>query len=165
LHNRRHTFNAAAAASQTPFRALRWVGASLTALSLASCSFAIPGGEPVSWSGKVSDEVTGSIRPKAPELSHLLDQEDKRRASAALAVALDPQGAGASVNWDNPQTLAKGSFTPVGPPYPSDGKVCRAFRAELEAKDAHERLQGAACRERTADWELIEVKPGRKAGA
>jgi surface antigen len=164
LHNRRLISNAAATASQTSIRAIRWLGVSVTALSLASCSFAIPGGEPVSWSGNVSDEVTGSIRPKAPELSQLLDQEDKRRAAAALAVALDPQGAGASVNWDNPQTQAKGSFTPAGPPYPSDGRVCRGFRAEIAAKETQERLQGAACRERTADWELIEVKPGRKAG-
>jgi surface antigen len=144
-------------------------GASLTALSVAGCSFAIPGGEPASkpasWSGNVSDEVTGSIRSKAPELSQALDHEDWRRASAALGVALDPQGEGASVNWDNPQTRAKGVFTPLGPPYPSDGKVCRAFRAEVETKDQHERLEGAACRDRTADWTLIEVRPGRKAGA
>ncbi|WP_255608869.1 RT0821/Lpp0805 family surface protein [Methylosinus sp. Sm6] len=136
----------------------------MTALSLASCSFAIPGGEPAAWSGNVSDEVTGSIRPAAPQLSSALDQEDRRRADAALGVALDPQGAGASVNWDNPQTQAKGSFTPLGPPYPSDGRVCRAFRAEVETKETHERLQGAACRERTADWALIEVRPWRKAG-
>jgi surface antigen len=165
LHDRRHTHNAAAAASQTRIRAVRRLGASVTALALAGCSFAIPSGEPVAWNGNVSDEVTGSIRPRTVELSHALDPEDWRRASAALGVALDPQGAGGSVNWDNPQTQAKGSFAPVGPPYPSDGRVCRAFLADVETKDSHERLQGAACRDKTAEWALIEVRPWRKAGA
>lgn len=164
MHNRRHRHNAAAAASQTSFRAGGLLGAAFAGLSLCGCSFAIPSGEPVAWQN-VSNEVTGSIPAKAPALCNSLDQEDWRRASAALGVALDPQGGGSSVNWDNPQTQAKGSFTPVGPPYPSDGRVCRAFLAEVETKETHERLQGAACRERTADWALIEVKPWRKAGA
>lgn len=107
--------------------------------------------------------MTGSIPAKAPTLSNALDQEDWRRASAALGVALDPQGGGAAVNWDNPSSNAKGSFTPVGQPYPAQGKVCRAFLAEVGTKDSQEHLQGTACRDKSADWKLIEVKPWRKA--
>lgn len=135
----------------------------LAAASAGGCSFAIPVGEPVAAWKASSDDVTGSIPARTPTLSRALDQEDLRRASGALGVALDPQGGGASVNWDNPSTNVKGSFTPVGQPYPADGKICRAFLAEVGTKDLHEQLQGTACRDKSADWTLIEVKPWRKA--
>lgn len=106
--------------------------------------------------------MTGSVPAKVAPLSPALDQEDWRRANAALGTALDPQGDGASVNWDNPQTGAKGSFTPVGQAYPTEGKICRAFLAEVGTKDSHEYLQGAACREKTAEWSLTDVKPWKK---
>jgi len=109
-----------------------------------------------------TDDATGSIHKTAPELARGLEAEDKRRANAALATALDPQGEGGSVTWDNPPTGAKGGFTPVGHAYPADGKVCRAFLAEVSIKDAQERLQGTACREKTNDWTVTEVKPWHK---
>lgn len=113
------------------------------------------------WKGAPED-VTGSIARPAPRLSSHLDGEDLRRATAAMSTALDPQGSGASVNWDNPQSGAKGSFTPVGQAYPLDGKICRAFLADVSAGESVEKLQGAACREKTAEWTLTEVKPFRK---
>jgi surface antigen len=108
------------------------------------------------------EDVTGSIAKPPLKLSRHLDIEDIRRATAAMSTALDPQGSGASVNWDNPQSGAKGSFTPVGQAYPLDGKICRAFLADVSASEAIERLQGAACREKTAEWALTEVKPFKK---
>jgi len=113
--------------------------------------------------GDNGDDVTGSIPKRVPpKLSNALDAEDWRRASAAMGTALDPQGSGAGVNWDNPESGAKGSFVPVGHAYPLDGKVCRAFVAEVETKEQREKLQGAACREKSADWALTEVRPWRK---
>jgi len=131
--------------------------------ALSGCAIAVPTS---SFSAKwdkpeAAQDVTGSI-PRPPTLSRALDAEDMRRAVAALGTALDPQGSGASVNWDNPQTGAKGSFTPVGQAYPLEGKICRAFLADVAAKETEERLQGAACREKTAEWALTEVKPFRK---
>ncbi|WP_424360473.1 RT0821/Lpp0805 family surface protein [Methylocystis parvus] len=132
--------------------------------ALSSCSIAIPvsssNNSPM-WQGAPED-VTGSIAKPPLKLSRHLDTEDVRRAIAALSTALDPQGSGASVNWDNPQSGAKGSFTPVGQAYPLDGKICRAFLADVSASESIERLQGAACREKTAEWTLTEVKPFRK---
>ena len=83
-------------------------------------------------------------------------------ADASEVTALDPQGEGAGVNWDNPQTGAKGSFTPVGAAYPTDGKICRAFLAEVATQETQERLQGTACREKTIEWTLLEVKPWKR---
>jgi surface antigen len=129
-------------------------------LALGGCSIAVPSSSPSAlWR---DDDITGSI-PKKPEgLSRTLDAEDSRRATAAMGTALDPQGSGASVNWDNPQSGARGSFTPVGQAYPLDGKICRAFLADVTTKDQQERLQGAACREKTAEWTLQDVKPWKK---
>lgn len=134
------------------------------AMSLNACSMALPTASPLAIWRDTSQDATNTIqssRAPAP-LSRALDPEDWRRASAALGTALDPQGDGSAVNWDNPQTNAKGSFTAVGQAYPADGKICRAFIAEVGAKDSHENLQGTACREKAAEWTLAEVKPWKK---
>ncbi|QGM99585.1 hypothetical protein F7D14_06395 [Methylocystis parvus] len=114
------------------------------------------------WQGGAPEDVTGSIAKPPLKLSRRLDPEDLRRAVAAMSTALDPQGSGASVNWDNPQSGAKGSFTPVGQAYPLDGKICRSFLADVSASENVERLQGAACREKTAEWALTELRPFKK---
>jgi hypothetical protein len=108
------------------------------------------------------DDVTGSI-PKAPSpLSKRLDAEDWRRAHAALGVALDPQGNGASVAWDNPQSGLKGTFVPVGDAYPRDDRICRVFLAEIGVQNV-ERVQGTGCRDKSGDWAVSDVKPKPKA--
>ncbi|MGE0235044.1 RT0821/Lpp0805 family surface protein [Methylocystis sp.] len=140
------------------------IALSATAGGLAGCSIAVPMvSKPSMWnSDRVASDVTSTIPKSAPKLSHALEGEDLRRATAAMSTALDPQGSGASVNWDNPQTGAKGSFTPIGQPYPLEGRICRAFQADIAVKETQESLQGAACREKTDEWALTEVKPFRK---
>ena len=143
----------------------------LCALGLAGCSLSLP--MMGSSTGiEVDREPTGTIAKTAvrkPEasaispLSHNLDVEDWRRARAALATALDPQGNGATVAWDNPQTGRKGTFIPVAAPYPVDGQVCRAFIAKIEASEAKENVQGSACRVGgTDDWNVQDVRPFRQ---
>jgi hypothetical protein len=152
----------ASLSAQFPLAAIIASFAAVSALS--SCSVAIPvasSNKSAMWNGS-PDDATGSIAKPPPKLSRRLDTEDVRRATAALSTALDPQGSGASVNWDNPQSGAKGSFTPLGQAYPLDGKICRAFLADVSVGDGAERLQGAACREKTAEWALTEVKPVKK---
>lgn len=117
-----------------------------------------------SLSPGVDYQATGSIRkseaPAASPLSRKLDVEDWRRARAALATALDPQGNGSAVAWDNPQSGRRGSFIPVAAPYPADGQVCRAFIAKIDAVPDKEVVQGAACRVAgTDDWDVKDLKP------
>jgi len=111
---------------------------------------------------RATADVTGSIRKPALDFAPGLEPEDTRRARAALATALDPQGSGERVDWDNPQTGARGVFTPVGQAYPSDGRVCRAFLAEIATSHNEERLQGTACRDKNAEWTPLDVKPWKK---
>jgi surface antigen len=129
----------------------------LTALALGGCSVSMP----MSPFGKSGDDVTGGIA-KANPLSRVLDSEDWRRAKAALSTALDPQGNGETVNWDNPQTGAKGSFVAVAQAYPSDEGICRAFISNISAKDSAESLQGTACRDKLGEWSLTNVRPWKR---
>jgi surface antigen len=104
-----------------------------------------------------------ALRPPVAALPASLDAEDQRRALGALAIALDPQGNGATVRWDNPVSKAKGSLTPVGYAYPKNGLVCRGFSAQIESPGLNQSARGVACRDKNADWSLAEYQPAQKA--
>ncbi|MBB4040249.1 surface antigen [Microvirga flocculans] len=127
----------------------------LVALSVSACSFSfglspLDDDEPASTGSIVTNAVT--------PLSADLNEEDWRRAKAALAVALDPQGPGTQVSWDNPDSTRKGTFTPTGAPFVKDDEICRAFSANLSGPSAAA-LQGMACRPSGGDWAIKEIKP------
>jgi surface antigen len=128
------------------------------ALSTGACGVSVPIASLVP-----DDTTTGSIaaKPVSP-LSPDLNPEDWRRARGALAVALDPQGSGASVTWENPDTGRKGSFVPAGQPFVKADSICRAFRATLTGPESVSSLQGTACRLSWPDWAIKDVKPQRK---
>ena len=109
------------------------------------------------------EDVTGSIRAPAPGLSAsplpLLSPEDWSQASKALASALEPQGAGAAVVWENSVSGARGTITPVGLVYGADGQTCRAFLAEMEGRALAQRLQGRGCRTGDGPWVVSDLKP------
>ena len=108
-------------------------------------------------------ETTSSITPKiVSPLSSELGGEDWRRAKGALTVALDPQGSGSAVSWDNPDTETKGNFAPVGQPFVKTDEICRAFLATVVVKDSPRSLQGTACRPSGGEWAIKDVKPWRK---
>lgn len=107
-------------------------------------------------------DVTGSIAQRSNPLSRQLDAEDWRRAKAAMGTALDPQGNGASVGWENKQSGAKGSFVPVAQAYPTDEKICRAFLAKIEAPGGAEDMQGTACRDASSEWDIRDVRPWKQ---
>ena len=91
---------------------------------------------------------------KACILGGLPALQDLRRAKAALSTALDPQGSGSLVGWDNPDSGNKGSFTPVGKPFPVEAGVCRVFLAEVNRK--------GACSDERGEWTIAEAKPWKK---
>lgn len=143
------------------------IGAAGTALALGmmlgGCSVSMP---MASLMG-ADEDVTGSIAkpgsaPPPSPLSPDLDAEDWRRAKAAMGVALDPQGNGSAVDWANPQSGAKGTFTPVAKAYPVDAKVCRAFIAMIDVKKSDRSVQGTACVDKAGDWAVSDSKPWKK---
>jgi surface antigen len=153
----------------------------MKALAVASCTFAAAGCsitmpfETKSASIVADDELTTASIPQqkpadAPQpgqvspLSPKLDIEDARRAQAALATALDPQGSGATVRWDNPDSGAKGTFGAVGNAFLINHTICRMFVATVSVKEPDQWLQGNACRASASDWTIKDVKAWRKPG-
>jgi len=106
------------------------------------------------------EDATGTV-PKSP-IASLLEPEDWRRAKAALSTALDPQGNGSLVGWENPDSGNKGTFTPVGKAYPLNAGICRVFLAELDRKGNEQSLQGTACADKHGEWAIAEAKPWKK---
>lgn len=131
--------------------------AAALAAATAGCSLSFP------IAGFKPDATpTGTIDRSAVFLSPALDAEDLRRARAALSIALDPQGNGARVNWQNPQTGAHGAFASSAPPFTEHDRVCRAFAAEVASGAGAERhVAGSACREGDGSWILREAENGK----
>jgi surface antigen len=128
------------------------------ALATGGCTVSMPMGR----SGP-DPQATGSIVAKASTaLSPELGDEDWRRARGALAIALDPQGNGSPVSWDNPETTLKGNFVPVGRPFVQSDEVCRAFLATITGQSATSSLQGTACRPSGGEWAIKETKAWQK---
>ncbi len=127
-------------------------------VTASGCSISVP------MSGFVADPIsTGSIERSDVLLYKALDQEDGRRAKAALAVALDPQGNGASVAWNNPQSGAKGTFVALAAPFTRNDRICRAFRAHVTPDPKSERdVDGSACRNAEGEWHIAEAKEAGK---
>ncbi|SIQ66421.1 RT0821/Lpp0805 family surface protein [Bosea sp. TND4EK4] len=140
------------------------LGAALLGLFCAGCSVSFP---IIGLSSKAEDEVatTSSVLPaRAPDkaaglatLASELGPEDLRRADAAMSVALDPQGNGAAVSWDNPQSGIKGSFVPVGGPFLRADEICRAFIASVQTQSKPLKLQGTACRPSGGEWAVKDM--------
>ncbi len=147
-------------------RRIALAGALLLALISAGCSISFP---IMGLSSKGEDEValtTSSVLPSreavaSSPLSALapdLGPEDWRRAEGAMALALDPQGNGAPVSWDNAQSGMKGSFTPVGGPFLKSDEICRAFFASMALQGGPLKLQGTACRPSGGEWSVKDAR-------
>ena len=104
-----------------------------------------------------ADEVTGSN--STVPFGRLLDEEDRRREKAALNTALDPQGDGSTVHWENSKSGAKGAISAVGRAYPWDGKICRAFIGDLKRDDLARTIQATACTVAAGEWAVRDAKP------
>ena len=109
------------------------------------------------------EDVTGSIQASASGVSAsplpLLSPDDWTAASKALDAALDPQGSGVAVVWENPASGMRGSMTAVGATYAADGLTCRAFLTEIDVGPPPRRLQGRGCRTGDGPWAVSDLKP------
>ncbi|WP_227383392.1 RT0821/Lpp0805 family surface protein [Microvirga rosea] len=140
--------------------AMKIAAVALMALSTGGCSFTYG----LAGYHEEEPQATGSVAPKTAisPLSPDLNEEDWRRAKAALGVALDPQGAGTQVSWDNPDTSHKGVFAPTSPPFVKNDEICRAFSAQVTGSAPHS-LEGSACRPSGGEWEIKDLKPAKVA--
>ena len=112
--------------------------------------------------GDASD-VTGSIGPvtRISDDTNLTDA-DMALARNAASDILSRGGKDASQPWENPETGARGSVTPLATTYASEGKVCRDFLASYVRGTNEGWLQGEACQQGQGPWQIRQMKPWKR---
>jgi len=111
-----------------------------------------------------SDGPTGSIAPPpgAKQVSELPPDGDLAYARAAASEVLGRGVKDASQPWENPQTGARGTVTPIASAYTDDGKTCRDFLASYVTAKSQAWLQGEACKPQKGVWEVRSLKPWKR---
>jgi surface antigen len=107
------------------------------------------------------NEVTGSIGA-APASGAAPTESDLAFARNAASDVLTKGSKDSSQPWENPETGARGSVTPLAQAYSSDGRTCRDFLASYVNGRSESWLQGAACQTSHGQWEIHTLKPWRR---
>lgn len=112
--------------------------------------------------GDASD-VTGSIGSvvRVKDDTNLTDA-DMALARNAASDILSRGAKDASQPWENPETGARGSVTPLATTYSSEGRVCRDFLASYVRGASEGWLQGEACQQGQGPWEIRQMKPWKR---
>lgn len=142
-------------------------GVLVLALTAGGCSFSYQLGSMFEKSKEpqASVETTGSVpEAKAGTTSHpQVSDRDMAYARAAASEVLRRGGNGASQPWENPETGARGTVTPVASAYSSDdGFTCQDFLASYVRAGSGSGagwMRGEACRIHKGNWEVRSLKP------
>jgi surface antigen len=103
-------------------------------------------------------DVTGSIKPADPTPT----ESDLAFARNAASDVLTKGNKDSSQPWQNPETGARGSVTPLAQAYASDdGRTCRDFLASYVNGKTENWLQGSACHGGNGRWEIHNLRPWR----
>ena len=108
-------------------------------------------------------DVTGSIgatRVSAP--APVPTETDLAFARNAASDVLTKGDKDSSQPWENPETGARGSVTPLAQAYSQDGRTCRDFLASYVNGRSESWLQGAACQSSQGRWEIHTLKPWKQ---
>jgi surface antigen len=130
----------------------------LVGLGAGGCSFSRGDG---AFAKMDDNEVTGALgsgqagRPVPTET-------DLAFARTAASDVLTKGDKDSSQPWENPETGARGSVTPLAQAYSSDGRTCRDFLASYVNGRSESWLQGAACQAGHGRWEIHTLKPWRR---
>ncbi len=107
------------------------------------------------------NEVTGSFGG-ARGVGSAPTETDLAFARNAASDVLTRGTKDSSQPWENPETGARGSVTPLAQAYSSDGRTCRDFLASYVNGQSESWLQGAACQTGHGRWEIHTLKPWRR---
>jgi surface antigen len=111
---------------------------------------------------RLRGDATGSIRAAPAKAKEPTDKDLALTRNAASDV-LTRGDKDASQPWENPETGARGSVTPVASAYSSaDGRTCQDFLASYVNGDTQSWLQGAACKSGSGRWEIHTLEPWRR---
>jgi len=105
-------------------------------------------------------EVTGSVGPATPPVPTESDLAFARTAASDVLTKGDKDS---SQPWENPETGARGSVTPLAQSYATeDGRTCRDFLASYVNGRTESWLQGAACKANQGRWEIHTLRPWKR---
>ncbi|HEV3500965.1 MAG TPA: RT0821/Lpp0805 family surface protein [Bradyrhizobium sp.] len=107
------------------------------------------------------NEVTGSVGA-AQATGPAPTESDLAFARNAASDVLTRGTKDSSQPWENPETGARGSVTPLAQAYSSEGRTCRDFLASYVNGRSESWLQGAACQSGQGRWEIHTLKPWRR---
>jgi surface antigen len=107
------------------------------------------------------NEVTGSTGG-AQASGSAPTESDLAFARNAASDVLTKGDRDSSQPWENPETGARGSVTPLAQAYSSEGRTCRDFLASYVNGRSESWLQGAACQTDHGRWEIHTLKPWRR---
>jgi surface antigen len=105
-------------------------------------------------------DSTGAISPAAGGPAPT--EGDLAFARNAASDVLTKGDKDSSQPWENPETGARGSVTPLAEAYSSEGRTCRDFLASYVNGRSENWLQGAACQSGQGRWEIHSLKPWRR---
>jgi surface antigen len=123
------------------------------------CSYRMGGA--VTTASLGDDDVTGSITPVVKTDDGPSDSDLAFTRNAASDV-LTRGDRNASQPWENPQTGARGSVTPLATAYASDGQMCRDFLASFVKGESESWMEGEACKASHGRWEIRSLRPWRR---
>ena len=130
----------------------------LVGLGAGGCSFSR---NEQSAYAKVDDsDLTGSIARPAKDTSPT--ETDLAFTRNAASDVLSKGDKDSSQHWENPETGARGSVTPIAQSYAAeDGRKCRDFLASYVNGSTESWLQGAGYQSGRGRWEIHTLKPWR----
>jgi surface antigen len=103
-------------------------------------------------------DLTGSI----PQKDVLPTDGDLAFTRNAASDVLSKGDKDSSQHWENPESGARGSVTPISQSYAAeDGRKCRDFLASYVNGRTESWLQGAGCQTSRGRWEIHTLKPWR----
>jgi surface antigen len=100
----------------------------------------------------------GAVHASAPAPT----ETDLAFARNAASDVLTKGDKDSSQPWENPETGARGSVTPLAQAYSQEGRTCRDFLASYVNGRSESWLQGAACQSSRGRWEIHTLKPWRQ---
>jgi surface antigen len=130
--------------------------------ALGGCSFRL--GSVFDTEKAEAADITGSISAPIVRVSDdtNLSARDLALARNAASDVLTRGGRDVSQPWENPETGARGSVTPLATTYSDDGRTCRDFLASYVRGTNEGWLQGKACQSSRGSWEIRDMKPWKR---
>jgi surface antigen len=130
----------------------------LIGVGSAGCSMSRPD---AAFAKMDDNEATGSVAA-TPSGGPAPTESDLAFARNAASDVLTKGDKDSSQPWENPETGARGSVTPLAQTYSADGRTCRDFLASYVNGRNESWLQGAACQTGHGQWEIHTLKPWRR---